>query len=49
VLPNRTEAGEKFLSAFRVAKATHAPKEVPVVDAPLAFACRLMAVLCAVV
>src|SRR5260370_13765809 len=40
MLPYRPEAGEKFLSAFRVAKATHAP---------LAFACRLMAVLRAVV
>ena len=40
MLPDRPETREKFLCAFRVAKATHAP---------LAFACRLMAVLCAVV
>jgi hypothetical protein len=40
MLPDRPEAREKFLCAFRVAKATHAP---------LAFACRLVAVLCAVV
>ena len=40
MLPDRPEAREKFLCAFWVAKATHAP---------LAFACRLVAVLCAVV
>src|SRR5258708_13892832 len=49
VLPDRPEAREKFLCAFRVAKAAHAPKEVPLGDATLAFACRLVAVLCAVV
>jgi hypothetical protein len=32
------------LGAFRIAKATHAPKEVPVVDAALAFTGRLMTV-----
>ena len=40
VLPDRTEAREKFLCAFRVAKAAHAT---------LAFACRLVAVLGAIV
>jgi len=40
VLPNRPEAREKFLRAFRVMKAAHAT---------LAFACRLVAVLCTVV
>src|SRR3979490_821301 len=49
VLPDRPEAREKFLCAFRVAKATHAPKEVPLGDATLAFARWLVAVLCAVV
>jgi hypothetical protein len=36
VLPDRPEAREKLLCAFRVAKTTHSP---------LAFACRLVAVL----
>jgi hypothetical protein len=40
MLPDRPEAREKFLCAFRVAKAPHAP---------LAFACRLVTVLCTVV
>ena len=40
MLPDRPETREKYLCAFGVAKATHAP---------LAFACRLVAVLCAVV
>src|SRR4051794_31396365 len=40
VLPDRPEAREKFLCAFRVAKAAHTP---------FAFAGRLVAVLCAVV
>ena len=40
MLPDRPEAREKFLCAFRIAKAAHAT---------LAFACRLVAVLCAVV
>jgi hypothetical protein len=39
----------KNTEQFRVAKTTHAPKEIPVVDSPLAFACRLVAVLCEVV
>ena len=49
MLPGRPEARERFLCAFRVAKAAHAPKEVPLGDATLAFARRLVAVLCAVV
>src|ERR1700688_4612590 len=49
MLPDRPEAREKFLCAFRVAKAAHAPKEVPLGDATLAFARWLVAVLCAVV
>src|SRR5882762_2660535 len=40
MLPDRPEAREKCLCAFRVSKAAHSP---------LAFARRLMAVLCAVV
>ena len=40
MLPNRPEAREEFLRAFRVAKAAHAT---------LAFACRLVAILRAVV
>src|ERR1700712_399113 len=40
MLPDRPEAREKFLCAFRVAKASHAT---------LAFARRSMAVLCSVV
>ena len=38
--PDRPETREKFLCTFRVAKAAHATR---------AFACRLVAVLCAVV
>ena len=49
LLPDRPEARKKFLCAFWVAKAAHAPKEVPLGDATLAFARRLVAVLCAVV
>jgi hypothetical protein len=45
LLPDRPEAREKFLCAFRGAKVAHAPQEVPSGDATLAFACRLMAVL----
>jgi len=45
MLPDRTEAREKFLCAFRVAKAAHAPKEVPLGNSTLTFARRLMAVL----
>src|SRR5471032_1527516 len=40
MLPDWSEAREKFLCAFRVAKATHAT---------LALTCRLVAILCAVV
>jgi hypothetical protein len=40
MLPNRPEARKEFLCAFRVPKAAHAT---------LTFACRLMAILCAVV
>jgi hypothetical protein len=40
MLPDRPKAGEKFLCAFRVAKAAHAT---------LSFACRLVAVLDAIV
>ncbi len=40
ILPDRPEAREKFLCTFRVAKAAHAT---------LAFARRLVAVLCSVV
>ena len=49
MLPDRSEAREKFLCAFRVVKAAHAPQEVHSGDAALAFARRLVAVLCAVV
>jgi hypothetical protein len=49
MLPDRPEAREKFLCAFPVAKAAHAPKEVPLGDATLAFMRRLVAVLCAII
>jgi len=49
MLPVRPKARERILCAFRVAKAPHAPKEVPLGDATLAFARRLVAVLCVLV
>jgi hypothetical protein len=36
MLPDRPEARERILCAFRVAKAPHAPKEVPLGDATFA-------------
>ena len=41
VLPDAPEVREKFLCAFRVAKTAHAPKQVPLGDTTLAFACRV--------
>jgi hypothetical protein len=49
VLPDWAEAREKRLSATRIAKAAHAPKEVPLGDVAFAPAGRLTAVLGTVV